>query len=206
MCAPATRRLLAPPSSRGLLMDLVLLTGLIGLALLAAGGWAVVHLLGQDRRLMTRLDALETRLNTTGVAGPALDDASSDQGPGLPIGSPAPTFALPGLHGETWTLDALRAAGKPVLLVFSDPSCVPCNALLPDLARWQREHATKLTIAVISRGTADANRAKMAKLRLEHLLLQQDREVAEAYQANGTPAAVVVGPDGTVASQLALGA
>jgi peroxiredoxin/uncharacterized membrane protein YphA (DoxX/SURF4 family) len=178
-----------------------------GLALLAAGGWAMVHLLGQDRRLLARLDALETRLDTIGVASsPAPDEVVADQGPGLPTGSPAPTFALPGLHGETWTLDALRAAGKPVLLVFSDPSCVPCNALLPDLARWQREHAAELAVAVISRGTVEANRPKATEHGLTRVLLQTHREVAHAYQANATPAAVVVGPDGAVASPLALGA
>jgi peroxiredoxin len=181
--------------------------GLVGLTLLAAGGWAMIQLRGQDRRLLARLDALETRLDTIGVAPSAAPGGPSlDTGPGLRIDSPAPTFALPGLYGETWTLDALRAAGKPVLLVFSAPTCVPCTALLPDLARWQREHATTLTIAVISRGATEADRAKMATLRLEYLLLQQKGEVAAAYQATGTPAAVVVGPDGTVASPLARGA
>jgi peroxiredoxin len=37
-------------------------------------------------------------------------------------------------------------------------------------------------------------------------LLQQDREVAQAYQAHGTPAAVLVQPNGTIGSPLALGA
>ena len=38
------------------------------------------------------------------------------------------------------------------------------------------------------------------------MLLQDKRDVASAYQAHGTPAAVVVSPDGTVGSRLALGA
>jgi peroxiredoxin len=183
------------------------IVGLAALVLLAAGGWAIVHLLGQNRRLLARLDAQEPQVMIMGEPShPTPETASRDEESGLSLGSPAAAFALPGLHGETWTLDALCAMGKPVLLVFSDPNCVPCTALMPDLARWQREQAAKLTIAVISRGSADANRAKTAKLHLQHLLLQQDREVAEAYQANGTPAAVLVNPDGTVASRLVLGA
>jgi thiol-disulfide isomerase/thioredoxin len=39
-----------------------------------------------------------------------------------------------------------------------------------------------------------------------NVLLQQDREVAEAYREEGTPAAVVIRPDGTIGSALAAGA
>ena len=49
--------------------------------------------------------------------------------------------------------------------------------------RWQREHATKLVVALISRGTVEANRPKVTEYGLTHVLLQKDREVAQAYQA-----------------------
>ena len=123
--------------------------------------------------------------------------------PGLPIGAPAPNFRLAGLYGETLTLDALRAPGKPVMLIFTDPNCGPCQALLPDLAGWQREHAAELTLALISRGTPEANRAKLGTPGVSHVLLQEDQEVASAYQAAGTPTAVLVRPDGTIGSALA---
>src|SRR4051812_32771821 len=67
-----------------------------------------------------------------------------------------------------------------VLLVFSEPNCGPYTALLPDLARWQNKDPDKLTLALVSRGTAEANRAKLAAHGLSHVLLQQDREVAQA--------------------------
>jgi thiol-disulfide isomerase/thioredoxin len=92
------------------------------------------------------------------------------------------------------------------MLVFSDPGCGPCNALLPQLARWQHEYSTKLTVALISRGTAGANRVKVTEHGLSYVLLQKDREVAEAYQAHGTPTAVIVQPDGMIGSLLAPGA
>jgi peroxiredoxin len=101
--------------------------------------------------------------------------------PGLPIGAPAPGFRLTGLYGETLTLDALRAPGQPVLLIFTDPNCGSCTALLPEVSRWQREHAAQLTLALISQGTAEANRAKIAAHVVTHVLLQADQEVAKAY-------------------------
>jgi hypothetical protein len=43
------------------------------------------------------------------------------------------------LTGQEVTLDALRSDGKPVLLAFTDAGCAACGAILPDLARWQRQ-------------------------------------------------------------------
>ena len=183
--------------------------GLLALGLLAAVGWLAFHLLGQNGRLLTRLDALEAAMAASGrapIPAPAPVPAPAAPELGLPVGAPAPAFKLPGLHGETLTLDALRAPGKPVILVFSDPGCGPCNGLLPDIGRWQREHADRFTVALVSRGTPGANRPKSAEHGVNRILLQRDSEVAEAYQASGTPIGVVVGPDGRIASSLAPGA
>jgi peroxiredoxin len=178
-----------------------LIGGLLVLGLLLGEGWLLLNLLRQNGRLLLRIEALEARLETAGTRG-----VTAQVGSGLPLGTPAPAFRLRSLANEPRTLDALRTPGKPVLLVFSDPECGPCTALLPDLARWQREQTDKLTIALISRGTAEANRAKVAEHGLDQVLLQQDREVAAAYQVHGTPSAVVVRPDGSIGSPLAPGA
>jgi peroxiredoxin len=172
------------------------------LGLLAAQGWLLLHLLRQQGRLLLRLDALEARMAAGGLAPRPVASPSL---PGLAIGAPALAFRLAGLYGETLTLEALRAPGKPVVLIFADPDCGPCTALLPALARWQREHAAQLTLALISRGTVEANQTKTAVHGVTHVLLQQDREVAEAYQAVGTPTAVLVRPDGTIGSPLVPG-
>src|SRR5918912_591131 len=145
------------------------------------------------------------RWSAGGAALPAAAPATPPA-PGLPVGSAAPDFRLPGLYGETLTLGALRAAGQPVVLLFMDPDCGPCGALLPDVGRWQREQAGRLTLAVISRGAVEANLPKSAEHGISRVLLQQDREVAERYQAHGTPSAVVVQPDGQIGSPLTAGA
>jgi uncharacterized membrane protein YphA (DoxX/SURF4 family)/thiol-disulfide isomerase/thioredoxin len=61
---------------------------------------------------------------------------------GLPIGSPAPDFAV-------------LPPGRPLALVFTDPGCGPCQTLLPELRRWQQSLAEALTIAVIERDEPD---------------------------------------------------
>jgi peroxiredoxin/uncharacterized membrane protein YphA (DoxX/SURF4 family) len=176
--------------------------GLLLLGLLVGEGWLLLNLLRQNGRLLLRIEALEEQFDSG-----ALASLQPDQLPaGLPVSAPAPGFRLASLDGETVTLDALRMVGKPVVLIFSDPGCGPCTALLPDVARWQRDYAITLTIALISRGDPEANRAKHAEHGIVHVLLQEHQEVAQAYLAQGTPAAVLVRADGTIGSRLAVGA
>lgn len=179
---------------------LEVVAGALVVALLVVETWVVIQVLHQQGYLLLRLDELETRLGASGTE--VMADAPLAAAAGLPIGIAAPAFSLPGLYGETITLDFLCASSKPVLLIFSDPGCSPCNALLPEIARWQRDYVGKLTLALISRSTPEANHAKTNGHGITHVLLQQDREVAAAYQAQGTPCAVLIRPDGTIGSAL----
>ena len=137
----------------------------------------------------------------SGGRGPA---ASPPTREGLPIGSRAPGFELAALDGSILSLAGLLQRRKPVLLVFSDPGCGPCIALAPEIAAWQRDLDEHLTIAVIERG--DGRRAGTPdEHRRRDVLLQRDGEVANAYRAEGTPTAVLVGAGGQVASAVAPG-
>lgn len=162
-------------------------------------GWVLLEVLRQQGRLLVRIEGLERQLAGHGQT------RQPDTG-GLPLGSSAPAFTLPGLTGERLTLEALRASGKPVVLVFSDPGCGPCTALLPDVARWQRDYAGSVTLILISQGSLELNHSKAREYGITTMLLQQHGEVAEAYQAHGTPTAILVRPDGTIGSAVAAGA
>ncbi|MGH9002985.1 MAG: TlpA family protein disulfide reductase, partial [Acidimicrobiia bacterium] len=168
----------------------VLLVGVVALQ-----GFVLVQVMRQQGRLVLRLDALEAL-----VGGVDAGDR-----PGLPVGAPAPTFALPDPWGATVILEELLARGRPVLLLFADPGCGPCNELFPDIARWQRDWRDAITITVVSAGNAEANRAKATEHGLVHLAVQNRREVASAYATTATPSAVLVAPDGRVASPLVAG-
>jgi peroxiredoxin len=183
-----------------------LLGGVLVLALLA-GQWVfLVHLLRQNGRLLVRLEALETSLASGGSSvAPSQNGTPLDQAEGLPVGSEAPEFSLFGLYGESITLEALRSSGKPLMMLFTDPGCGPCNALLPEVGRWQEEHAPKLTLALISRGEVEENKTKASEHGLSNVLVQKDWEVCESYEVGGTPSAVLISPDGKVASPVAGG-
>lgn len=180
----------------------------LGLLMLAILGWLVMNLLRQQGRVLARLDAVEAALQLEGlIEEPSTTPADGSGGSrGLPIGRPAPAFSLPALNGVKMTLDALREARKPVLLLFTDPHCGPCDALLPDVARWQAQHADRLTLPLISRGSREENRIKAEQHGLTEVFLQNDREVGLAFEAPGTPSAVLVNADGTIGSPVAEGA
>ena len=174
-------------------------------AVMTVQGWLLYHVLRRYGSLLLRVEALETSSSGTAGSGESVRAASSPP-VGLAVGTAAPSFRLSGLSDETLTLEALRTPGKPIVLLFVDPGCGPCTALLPEVGRWQREYTGKLTVALISRGTVEANRHKTAEHGVTPILLQRDREVAQDYQANGTPSAVIVRANGTIGSPLAQGA
>lgn len=183
--------------------QVTLAIGLVTLGLLAATVFLLVQILGQQGRLLLRLDALEHGLTATGALPGSADVRAPS--PGLPLGAAAPHFGLPDLDGEQVTLGSLLAAELPVLLVFTEPHCGPCTALLPELGRLQRDAADRLTVAVVSRGSTEDSRAKAAEHGLLSMLLQRNYEVADAYQVFETPAAVLIQPDGTIGGLVARG-
>jgi methylamine dehydrogenase accessory protein MauD len=176
-----------------------LVVGLAVLSVLAAQSLLLLNLIKQNGRLLMRVDALESGLGA-GAATPPNGSVATQPSLGLPIGDTAPEFELPGLHGETLTLESLRASGKPVMLVFTDPNCGSCTAMLPEIRRWQKEHAEELAIWLVSQGTVEENRAKSTEHGLRGVLMEEDWEVSEAYEVEASPSAVLVRPDGTIGS------
>lgn len=179
----------------GLAVAALLTSAIVGLT------WFSLSLLRQNGRILHRLDELERSLGLPAGEGPG-----QAAGMALTVGASAPDFQLQALDGGLVTLTSLQSAAKPVLLVFSDPGCGPCNALLPEVARWQLEHAARITIALVSRGSAADNRAKREEHGLGLLLMQEDRELALRYGAHATPSAVLISPGGTISEPPAAGA
>src|SRR5258708_3263070 len=182
-----------------------LVVGVIVVALLALESWVLFQTMKQQGRLLLRLEVLEARLAEAGIASRS-ESAGGTAFRGLPVGSQAPTFSLSGLHRETMTLEAPRAPGQPIRLVFSAPCCGPCTALLPEVGRWQRDYASKLILVLISRGAPQDNQPNTPDSAITQLPLPQDHQQPHSYQPAGTPSAVLIRTDGTFATPLADGA
>jgi peroxiredoxin len=123
---------------------------------------------------------------------------------GLRAGTPAPEFTLPGLDGTSISLSDFR--GRPVLLVFSDPDCQPCQEMAPLLERIHRG-SSDLAIVMISRGSPEANRAKVRAQGLTFpVVLQHKWEVSREYGMFATPIGYMIDETGVLASGVAVGA
>jgi peroxiredoxin len=177
--------------------------------LVTAGGWLLYGLLRQNGRMLIRIESLESALGgapTERPSGRVFADRSLAKSrinrSGLAKGTIAPAFELPTLDGGQASLAAY--AGRRLVLVFSDPACAPCTALLPKLDAAARR--TDIAVLVISRGGADANRRKLAETQATlPVALQAHWEISRLYANFSTPIAYLIDEQGRVASDVAEG-
>jgi peroxiredoxin len=178
-------------------MDVALpVIGAIVFGLLVIEGWLLVQLLGQNGRLLLRVEALEARL----PAG--LGQSAPLTLQGLPRGSAAPEFALPDLQGRERKLRDFL--GQPLLVIFFSPRCGYCVQMAPRLGQLPENGPRVL---LISEGDPEEHR----RLAAEHgwrcdVVIQKSWEVGIAYGATGTPTGYLLDAEGRIASNLASGA
>ena len=132
-------------------------------------------------------------------------DESRIEREGLKAGTPAPPFELPDLAGREVSLAEHR--GRRLLLVFSDPECGPCDTLLPDLARLERDRRDDgLAVVMVSRGEAADNRRKAAAAGAEFpIVLQSGWRLSKDYGIFATPVAFLVDEEGVIERDVARG-
>jgi thiol-disulfide isomerase/thioredoxin len=165
--------------------------------------WFMLQLYKQNGRLLQRVEALEQRPGSDALQ-PGPRTVSNDKPwVGLPRGSLAPDFRLPDLAGQWHSLQSLLAEPKPLMLLFTDPECGPCKAMLPAVASWHAEYADIVKIVIVSRGKAKKD-LKNLDPQL-NVLVQQGSEVAAAFECHGTPGAVWIGSDGRIKSHVVQG-
>jgi hypothetical protein len=113
-------------------------------------------------------------------------------------GATAAGLALPDGAGQIQTLESLRVARRPLVLIFSQPGCQACDALLPEVAQWQHDLDERVTVALINGGSAGDS------VPLE--LVDVRRASFTAYGITATPSAVLIGGDGVLVTSPARGA
>lgn len=176
--------------------------GTAAVVLLVAGAMAFMSLLRAHGRVLVRLEQVERSLASAGLQ---VDEPAQFPELGLEPGTPAPAFAVTDSAGVEVTLDDLLAPGVPLLMLFASSHCAPCRELLPEVVGWQVDHPERLTVAVASNDAPEDVRAEAEELGLDHVLIDDGGELYRAFEANGTPSAVLIAPDGSIASHVAPG-
>lgn len=179
----------------------VLLIAVAAVLLLALGTgvWLVIQMVEQQARLANKLDSLSGRITAFAVS-------DEQPQPTATVGGLAPRFTLPLAAGGRTTLAELLAPAKPLMLIFTNPRCGPCYELLPDLAAWEQRYGERMSFALISAGTPETNLAMTAGYDVGGVALQRDDELISAYGITQMPAAILIRPDGIVATEQSYGA
>src|SRR5215469_13361337 len=148
----------------GKTLSLIVITTVLTAAV-AMEGFLLLQVFRQNGRLLLRIEALEAN-RLVQKAVPTLVPPK-----GLRVGTEAPGFMLPDMYGNTTSLSGLLREKKPLLLLFSSPDCGPCNALMPDVGKWQDRLADELKIVVVSNGHIDLNRSKASEHGIKNVLV-----------------------------------
>jgi peroxiredoxin len=164
----------------------------------------VYQLTMQNGRTLLRLEAVEQ------VMAPLLFDERAygieEYVSTLPAGTPIPDLTLADLDGAPRRLSERR--GARVLLVFVDPSCAFSRQLLPALVALTLDVVPgRPAPLLVTRGSREENRAWLAETGFPpgSMLLDEEGRTAAAFRVDGTPMSYLVGRDGIVTSDIAVG-
>jgi thiol-disulfide isomerase/thioredoxin/uncharacterized membrane protein YphA (DoxX/SURF4 family) len=173
------------------------------LAVIMIGG-ALLYL----RKIADAQDEFRRRLDVLELVsreGATVDhEHATDPVAGLPIGAPLPEFGLTTLDGTKASSRAVVTdTGLPTLFLFVSPTCGPCQALLPDVIKWREELKNRVAFAFVTSGSEKGNRKKFADVADSPILLDDERQFANAVGGKWTPTALFVDANGRVASHIA---
>lgn len=153
----------------------------VGRNLLLAVGGAAVGLGGQDTQILAAAGLCALAL---WVGPPARRQWTHRRG------AAAASFSLPDQDGTLRSLDSVLDPVRPLLLVFTQPTCGACHLLMPQVAGWKTEGL--IQVAVVSGGPQDDVIAGELVGR-SAVWRDVERRVFSAYGITATPAAVLIG-------------
>jgi thiol-disulfide isomerase/thioredoxin len=151
------------------------------------------------------LDKITAMLLETVGEAPADEPTAAEEvaeakqmGRGLPIGTVAPDFSLETAAGPV-PFRKRPGKDKPLFLLFTSPECVSCGDAIRKFQQWQGIHGEQVNFAVMTTG----DRLDLATDEGEGVY--EARTTVGDFAVGEVPAAVLIGPDGTVLVETAFG-
>ena len=118
------------------------------------------------------------------------------------IGTSAPDFKLPDLHGKEFKSSQLK--GSIVVLDLWATWCEPCVADIPMFNRLHEKFASrgvKIVGVAVESGWAKDIKPHVAKHAIQYTVLVGNEKIVEQYEMVGFPTTYLIGRDGKIVTQ-----
>ncbi|WP_084423475.1 TlpA family protein disulfide reductase [Cohnella thermotolerans] len=117
------------------------------------------------------------------------------------IGSPAPSFTLKGMDGDSYSLRQFR--GKPVVLNFWASWCDPCKEEAPSFAKLRQAFGSDLEVVAVNLTAVDSEKSARAFASSYGfdfpVLMDRDGSVADRYRIRPIPSTFFIDKNGVIA-------
>ncbi len=121
------------------------------------------------------------------------------------VGTVAPKFALPSLIKATQLYSLSEFAGKPAVLNFFSPACIPCRAELPTFASLGQQYQGKINFLGIDETSSSG--AAISLVKADHVkypvVIDANGDLVGPYLIPGVPVTVFIGANGIVRGYIA---
>lgn len=179
----------------------------VAVVVLGAHTWFILQIVRQNGRLLERVELLESAaggaLPRAGAARRVRHVPHDEEHRAAPrritIGSMAPRFGGRDVDGRPVSIDDLRSDGRPVVMVFLETHCAACVELAADVNARAATSADRMLVAVVH-GERNDVATLFSGPGFDAVLVDGDGEIADRYDVGGSPTALLVLPDGRVAS------
>lgn len=114
------------------------------------------------------------------------------------VGRPAPNFTLKTISGKS-TISLSDYKGTIVLLDFWASWCAPCQRSLPELQKLEEEFENLKILAICIDNKQETAREFMRRYQIDlSVLFDEKKSVAETYNVEAMPSALLIDQDGVV--------
>ena len=121
------------------------------------------------------------------------------------VGQLAPVFALPSLKDPSTSVSLASLSGKPIVINFFSPACVPCRAEMPTFAALGSKYAGRINFIGVDETSSSG--AALAFVTQDHVsyptVIDANGDLVGPYLIPGVPVTVFVSSRGFVKGYVA---
>ena len=121
------------------------------------------------------------------------------------VGQSAPSFQLPSLADSSRTVALGQLLGRPVVINFFSPACVPCHEEMPTFASLGAKYAGKINFIGVAETSGASSALQMVQA--DHVpyptVLDANGDLVGPYLIPGVPVTVFVSAKGIVKGYVA---